>query len=275
MTEEKSPVQSPSKWRRLGRRFLDMDRRIALAVAALLTFTGIASAPGTVATEWMKTRVLGASRAVSDAGVRIIFPGTSTSTSTTANTGAADARTPLSTLGAIPGGTVEPQAGRRITTFPAPGPTGSVLPAGSSTAVPFATPTAGVSTASPLAGTPTQRPTVTAPPQMSDGFRVVEVFLRADPFDYTGACPVTIRFSGRISVAGGGGTVSFKFLRSDGASAPVQTLKFDGPGSKDVTETWQIGGAGSSYNGWEAIQIFDPNDMQSEHATFTIRCGAH
>jgi hypothetical protein len=157
---------------------------------------------------------------------------------------------------------------------PAPGQPGSVPPVGSSPAAPVTTPTAGVSTASASVTTTSQPPAARAP-QRSEGFRVIEVLLRADPFDYTGACPVTIKFSGRISVAGGGGTVSFKFLRNDGASAPVQTLNFDGPGSKEVTATWQIGGPGFNYKGWEAIQIYDPNDMQSEHATFAIQCAAH
>ena len=106
-------------------------------------------------------------------------------------------------------------------------------------------------------------------------FRVVEVFLRADPFDHVGPCPVTITFSGRISVVGGSGTVSYKFLRSDGASAPIQTLTFDGPGSKNVSNTWRLGATTSRfnpYNGWEAIKIFDPQEMESNKAHFTIRC---
>ncbi len=101
------------------------------------------------------------------------------------------------------------------------------------------------------------------------GFRIVEVMLRADPFDYSGPCPVTITFSGRISVAGGAGTVSYKFIRSDGASAPIQTLQFTEAGSKDVSDTWYLGGSGS---GWEAIKTFDPQGVESSHADFKIQC---
>ncbi len=105
------------------------------------------------------------------------------------------------------------------------------------------------------------------------GFRVVEVFLRADPFDYVGPCPVTITFSGRISVAGGSGVVSYKFLRSDGASAPIETLAFDSPGSKDVSETWKLGGPGlPTFSGWESIQFFDPQELTSKQAIFKIQC---
>lgn len=127
--------------------------------------------------------------------------------------------------------------------------------------------------ASPPATSQTSPP---APAQSSTGptdFRVVEVILRADPAEYVGPCPVTITFSGRISVAGGGGTVSYKFLRNDGASAPVQTLVFDSPGSKDVMDTWTLGGDSlQSYSGWQAIQIFDPEERTSNEAAFSITC---
>jgi hypothetical protein len=101
---------------------------------------------------------------------------------------------------------------------------------------------------------------------------IVETNLRADPSNYMGSCPTTITFSGRISVAGGSGTVSYKFIRSDGASAPVQTLNFASPGSRDIQTTWTLGGTGQTYSGWEAIQIFDPVQQQSNHATFRIAC---
>jgi hypothetical protein len=104
------------------------------------------------------------------------------------------------------------------------------------------------------------------------GFRIVEIFLRADPFDYAGACPVMITFSGRISVAGGGGTVSYTWIRNDGASAPVETLMFAGPGSQDVTTTWYIGDASMNYSGWQAIEILDPQATTSDRAEFRIQC---
>jgi hypothetical protein len=107
------------------------------------------------------------------------------------------------------------------------------------------------------------------------GPRVVEAMLRADPFNYEGTCPVEIRFSGRISVAGGPGSVTYRFIRSDGASAPVQVLNFDGPGSKNVSTTWRLGAPTSRFNpyrGWQAIKILDPVEKQSNKASFTLRC---
>jgi hypothetical protein len=110
-------------------------------------------------------------------------------------------------------------------------------------------------------------------PEAPRGFRIAEVFLRADPFDYVGACPVTITFSGRISAAGGAGTVTYKWLRNDGASAPVETISFSGPGSKDISTSWYLGGPGlPNYDGWQALQILDPQERTSERATFRVRC---
>src|SRR5712692_72933 len=120
----------------------------------------------------------------------------------------------------------------------------------------------------PFQNSPTPSPTP-SPSQTTSAFHVVEAILRADPFNYSGACPVSINFSGRISAVGSG-TVSYRFIRSDGASAPIQTLTFTGSASQDVSETWTLGGAGTRYSGWEAIRIVDPNAMDSSHATFTL-----
>ncbi len=121
----------------------------------------------------------------------------------------------------------------------------------------------------PIASFP--RSEVSKPSLPSGTFRIVEMTLRSDPFDYSGPCPVEITFRGRISVAGGGGTVSYKFLRSDGGSAPLQTLVFAGPGSKDVTHTWNWSEPGS-FSGWEAVKTFDPEERESVKADFRITC---
>jgi hypothetical protein len=80
---------------------------------------------------------------------------------------------------------------------------------------------------------------------------------------------VTLRFSGRISAVGGSGTVSYRFLRSDGASAPVSAVTFDSPGSKDVQTTWMLG---RSYDGWQSLKILDPQERESERAVFQVTC---
>jgi hypothetical protein len=95
---------------------------------------------------------------------------------------------------------------------------------------------------------------------------------RADPVHYSGPCPVTITFSGSIFVEGGGGEVSYKWLRSDGASAPVQTLHFDASGSKEISTSWTLGAAGQSYSGWQAVKTLDPHEEEWGRAAFRIEC---
>ncbi len=96
--------------------------------------------------------------------------------------------------------------------------------------------------------------------------------LSADPVTYTGPCPAVITFKGKITVTKAC-KLQYKFIRSDGALAPVQTLEFTGPGSKDVSTTWTLGGPGlPSYSGWEAIKVIYPQNVESNKANFTIRC---
>jgi hypothetical protein len=196
----------------------------------------------------------------------------------------AEIRTALSAPGS-PSTTSEPRPGSRVPTsppitsalrlrggVPISSPTATAPP--TTTAAPPITsaprPESAVPISPPTTSTPPpSSPTTTSTPTPREGFRVVEVFLRADPFDYTGTCPVTIKFSGRISVAGGSGTVAYRFLRSDGASAPVQTLHFDEAGSQDIETSWRR----SEGSGWMQLEVLDPQPTRrSEKATFAINC---
>jgi hypothetical protein len=128
--------------------------------------------------------------------------------------------------------------------------------------------------ATPSGPTPTP-PAARGPAKPLAGkLTITEAFLVAEPNQYQGDCPITVRFSGRISAAGGAGTVSYRFLRSDGASAPIQVLHFSEPGSQEVRTEWQIGGPGTTYSGWQSIKISDPQDTESPQASFSIQCNA-
>jgi len=93
------------------------------------------------------------------------------------------------------------------------------------------------------------------------------------PTSYTGSsCPHVFSFTGVIRVAAGPVTVRYKWIRSDGAIAPEQTVSFSGTGSQQATvggETWTLSANGTH---WEAIQILSPGTAQSNHATFTLNC---
>jgi hypothetical protein len=41
---------------------------------------------------------------------------------------------------------------------------------------------------------------------------------------------------------------------------------------QDVVTTWTLGSPGSTYAGWQAIQILRPNSQLSERASFTLTC---
>ena len=101
----------------------------------------------------------------------------------------------------------------------------------------------------------------------------VAAHLTATPTSFIGLCPALITFNGKIKSTTQG-EVKYKFTRSDGAIAPVQTLIFREPGIQSVTDTWTLGGipALPTYAGWEAIEILAPAPGASNHATFKIHC---
>ena len=107
------------------------------------------------------------------------------------------------------------------------------------------------------------------------GFQVASAILKASPADFSGDCPKRIEFDGAITVKGGGGVVAYRFIRSDGAQGPVESLRFDGPGAQKVRTTWTLGGPGKAYEQyWQAIQVLEPNPLESNKAFFNLRCVA-
>jgi hypothetical protein len=102
--------------------------------------------------------------------------------------------------------------------------------------------------------------------------------LKAVPESYSGPCPTTIRFDGKITVTHITRPplkVQYKFIRSDGAFAPVHTINFERDGSKAVNTTWTLGGPGlPTYEGWQAIKVVYPQDVESNRANFKIECKA-
>ncbi|MEZ4886445.1 MAG: hypothetical protein R3E32_17040 [Chitinophagales bacterium] len=98
--------------------------------------------------------------------------------------------------------------------------------------------------------------------------KVTSATLSAVNPNVAGKCSQTIQFKGSISF-NGTGTVQYRFTRSDGATAPIQSLHFAGAGTKSVSTTWQLG---KSYQGWQGIEILSPNNLQSNRANFTLRC---
>lgn len=107
-------------------------------------------------------------------------------------------------------------------------------------------------------------------------FRVTEAFLKADDARLSGPCPLKATFNGYITT-NGPGTVKYTFTRNDGATAPIYVMEFKEAGRQAVSTDWTLGDAGAlpHYEGWQAIKILSPNEMESSHETgsFSITCG--
>jgi uncharacterized surface protein with fasciclin (FAS1) repeats/photosystem II stability/assembly factor-like uncharacterized protein len=105
-------------------------------------------------------------------------------------------------------------------------------------------------------------------------FRVTEVTLKPDEAKPNGPCPVTVHFAGYITT-NGPGTVKYTFTRSDGATAPVFTLEFKAAGTQSVTTDWTLATELPVYDGWQALKVLSPNQMESsnESGAFALTCG--
>lgn len=97
------------------------------------------------------------------------------------------------------------------------------------------------------------------PPRPKRTFKVSEaVVIEVHPRNgAVVSCPVAVRFVGRITVVGGAGTVSYRWVTSDGLT-PIKTLRFAGPGSLTVATTERFSGAPrAGFNKEQLIQITD------------------
>ena len=98
--------------------------------------------------------------------------------------------------------------------------------------------------------------------------RVVSVTAGVDTTSWNGRCPKRFNFIGKISV-NKPGVVKYKWIRSDGAIAPVKTLIFRRRGVRTVSTYWILSAPGTH---WQAIKIISPNSKVSNRAVFTLRC---
>jgi len=96
---------------------------------------------------------------------------------------------------------------------------------------------------------------------------VTGIVISVDPNIYSGVCPTTVNFLATIT-ASGPGVVTYRWERSDGAIAPVQSLTFAGAGALMVSTSWTRGGG----TGWQRLHVLTPNDGQSGQINFTLTC---
>lgn len=111
-------------------------------------------------------------------------------------------------------------------------------------------------------------------PGESPNFRATKAYLEADPTEYVGHCPTTVKFYGTISV-NGPGSVLYTFQRSDGSYVAELKLVYYDAGSHPVQMSWQVGNyyaATRVYNEWAEISVSQPNALTSHKARFSITC---
>ena len=109
------------------------------------------------------------------------------------------------------------------------------------------------------------------PPPM----RVIGAKLEVVPRAFEGQCPKVFTFKGSIETSGPG-VVKYIFERSDGGiDTIVKTVTFTVPPFHQniPDQTWELGGPGMTYDGWERIKILSPNaGFLSNKAEFHLKC---
>ncbi|HQC38406.1 MAG: hypothetical protein PHX90_03475 [Thermotogota bacterium] len=98
--------------------------------------------------------------------------------------------------------------------------------------------------------------------------KVTRVTASVSPPTYSGQCPKRFEFAGKITVDSPG-IVEYKWIRSDGASAPIQKIRFEKAGTLTVNTYWELSTEGEH---WQALQILSPNPITSARASFTLKC---
>lgn len=98
----------------------------------------------------------------------------------------------------------------------------------------------------------------------------VSAELKADTPSFSGDCPVTVKLTGTVTIEGGGGTVKYQFITSDGELTKPQELVFDAPGKKEISETWTLNRSVKA--GWAALRIIEPQSLESARANISVSC---
>ena len=121
------------------------------------------------------------------------------------------------------------------------------------------------------APSPTSTPAPSATPTTAPG--VVNIETSVSPSGTTHSCSATtFNFSAKI-YTNAATTITYTWVRSDGATSSSQTLTFSDAGMQTVTTSWTLTrSSGTQFTGWERIHVTAPNDALSNTADFTLAC---
>jgi hypothetical protein len=70
------------------------------------------------------------------------------------------------------------------------------------------------------------------------------------------------------------GRVKYTWIRSDGATGPIEYVDFTEAGVMHVETTWTPGDASTlpTFVGWEQLKVLSPNATVSNKANFKLTC---
>jgi len=100
------------------------------------------------------------------------------------------------------------------------------------------------------------------------------VHVTVTPSHYSGTCPVTLHFRATVDVNAYPMVFNYTWERSDNAQSGMKIYTVSsGQHQAVLDETWQLGGAGQSYNVFEYIKVNSGNThLTSNHAVAHIQC---
>jgi hypothetical protein len=100
----------------------------------------------------------------------------------------------------------------------------------------------------------------------------IKASLMLDSSNPSGTCTSEVVFKGTVT-SEKPGKIQYKFIRSDGAILPVETLDFNAPGTKEIISRWNLNGQFQpEYKGWQAVRTVYPYETESDRADFSFTC---
>ncbi len=99
-------------------------------------------------------------------------------------------------------------------------------------------------------------------------FQVTQVTADVEPEIFSGVCPKSATYTGKITT-NGAGTVSYRWVRSDG-TGETRTLNFSAAGTQAVANVTMNYTHSATH--WAKLEVLAPNAMSSTQAKFTLNC---